>query len=127
MDLNTIQPKNIFVNLEHPGTGAELGLVFEMRSRHSDEVSAVSDRWEAQWSKKRGKEPSPSAKRAHSRDLILASVVGWEWEDPELTFDGEQPQFSPDTLKAWLKDKKRVWLLEFLAKQLIEDEHFFTS
>ena len=129
MDISSLTPRNAFVNLEHPGTGEELGLVFEMRSRHSDEVQKVSRDFDAKYQNKRGrgKEPSLLDKRAHSRDLILASVVDWKWTVPitELNFGDEQPAYSKETLKKWLKDYP--WMVEFFSREFLEDENFFTQ
>jgi len=127
MDISTLTPRNAFVNLEHPGTGEELGLVFETRSRHSDEVQKVTRDYDARNQPKRGrgKEPSLLEKRAHSRDLILASVVGWKWTDPKLVFDGEQPAYTYETLKKWLKDYP--WMVEFFSRAFLEDENFFEN
>ena len=125
MDLGNLKPQNSFINLRHPGTDEELGLVFEMRPRYSDEVQAVNDKFEAQFDKKRGKKPSRAEMRRHSVSIILASVCGWEWQDDELTFNGEQPEYSRDTLKAWLKEYP--WMLEFFSTEFADDSNFFTD
>lgn len=125
MDISTIKPRNTFVHLEHPGTKEELGLLFEMRSRHSDEVAEVTEKHNAKMTNRHGKkrEPTPEEAKAHNRNLILASIVGWEWEDPELLFNGEQPEYSRETLKAWLKEHD--WMTEFFAMEFVDDGNFY--
>lgn len=125
MDISTLKPRNTFVSLEHPGNKAELGLVFEMRSRHSDEVQAVAQKHTDKLTNRHGKrrEPTPEESKAHNRQLIMASVVGWEWTDSELNFNGEQPEYSRETLAAWLKEYD--WMVEFFAAEFIDDGNFY--
>lgn len=125
MDISTLKPQNSFVPLEHPGTKEELGLIFEMRSRHSEEVQEVAEKHRARLTNRHGKvrEATPEESKAHNRQLILASVVGWEWKDPELTFDGAQPEYSRETLKSWLKEYD--WMVEFFAGEFIDDGNFY--
>jgi hypothetical protein len=125
MDISNIQATNHKVALRHPGTGEDLGLVFEMRSRHSKEVKRVNERFEQKHTGRRAKEPSPAEKRQHSKELIVASVAGWEWTDPDLVFEGEQPEYSADVLKKWLKDYP--WMLEFFSEEFIDDANFFMA
>ena len=127
MDISTLKAQHAFVNLQHPATREDLGLVIEMRPRHSKEVQRVNEQFEAKHSKRtaRGKEPSAAERRNHSKELISAAVVGWEWTDEELTFNGEQPDYSADTLKSWMKDYP--WILEQLSAYFVEDENFFTG
>lgn len=125
MDISTLKPSNSFVPLVHPGTKEELGLVFEMRSRHADEVQEVVTKYTEKLTNRNGKrrEPTPEESKQHNRQLILASIVGWEWTDPELTFEGEQPKYSRETLSKWLKDYP--WMLEFFAAEFIDDGNFY--
>jgi len=46
MDLNTIKTIDRDVNLTHPKTGEELGLVFSLRAPDSDEVTDVNRSWQ---------------------------------------------------------------------------------
>ena len=125
MDISTLKPRNTFVNLEHPGTNEELAIVFEMRSRHSEEVQAVVEKFTARLTNRHGKrrEATPEESKTHNRNLILAAVVGWEWLDDSLNFGGEQPEYSRDVLKEWLKDYD--WIAEFLAGEFIDDGNFY--
>lgn len=125
MDISTLKPRNTFVHLEHPGTKEELGLVFEMRSRHSDEVQEVIQKHNDRLTNRHGKrrDATPEESKAHTRKLIIASVVDWEWKDPELTFDGEQPEYSTETLSAWLKGYD--WLVEFFSAEFLDDGNFY--
>lgn len=125
MDISTLKPRNTFVNLEHPGTKEELPLLFEMRSRHSEEVQEVVEKNNARLTNRHGKrrEPTPEEAKAHNRNLILAAIVGWEWQDDNLSFNGEQPPYSRDTLKSWLKEYD--WMTEFFAQEFIDDGNFY--
>ena len=124
MDISTLKPRNTFVRLEHPGTKQEISLVIEMRSRHSEEVQEVAEKHRAKLTNRHGKvrEATPEESKTHNRNLILASVVGWEW-DGEDNFKGEQPAYSRETLKAWLTEYD--WMVEFFAGEFIDDANFY--
>lgn len=125
MDLSTIKTSDRDVYLQHPATGDELGLIFHLRAPDHDEVKAV----DREWTDKR-LQPKYRNKAIRTEELeqvklkrVLASVTGWTWEDPELTFDGEQPEFSRQELKKMLT--ARPWILEFLKEETEDTASFF--
>lgn len=125
MDLNTIKTNDREVNLEHPKTGEELGLVFHLRAPDSDEVQDV----DREWQNKR-LQPKFRNKAIRSEELeavqdkrILASVTGWTWEDPDLKLDGEQPEYSPANLRKMLKE--HIWIRDFLSRECEDITSFF--
>lgn len=125
MDLNTIKTVDRDVNLVHPKTGEELGLVFHLRAPDTDEVKSVNRKWQNKrlQPKNRNKAITSEELENVSDNRIKAAVTGWKWTDSELTLDGEQPEYSKQTLHAMLKD--HAWIREFLSDECEDVTAFF--
>ena len=125
MDLNTIQTIDRDVNLTHPKTGEELGLVFHLRAPDSDEVKDVNRAWQNKrlQPKNRNKAITSEELENVTNNRIKAAVKGWTWEDKELTLDGEQPEYSKQALNTMLKD--HTWIREFLSEECEDVTSFF--
>jgi len=125
MDLNTIKTTDRDVNLAHPKTGEELGLVFHLRAPDTDEVANVNRAWQNKrlQPKNRNKAITSEELEAVTDNRIKAAVKGWTWEDEELTLNGEQPEYSPQALKTMLKE--HLWIREFLANECEDVSSFF--
>jgi len=124
-DLSTIKSSNRSVNLQDPRTGEDLGLVFHLRAPDAEEVQAVSREWQDRklHPKHRNKPIKSIELEALQDKRILASVTGWDWEDAELSFGGEQPKFSDATLRKWIKEHK--WIRDFLTQETEDVLAFF--
>lgn len=129
-DLTKITPRDREVALRDPRTDKELGLLFVMRSRYSDEVREAERRWQnARFARmnKRGGSKGLTAEGVEALriNLIVASVKTWRWTDPELTIEGQQPEFSPQNLKRVMD--MLPWVREFLDDELGDDAAFFSE
>jgi hypothetical protein len=126
-DLSTIRAEDRSAHLLHPKTGDELGLVFELRSPYDDEVQKVQREWQNHrlHPKRRNKSITMEEMESFQDKRIVAAVKGWAWEDAELTINGDQPEYSPQVLKGWLKDEKMKWLREFLVEETEDLASFF--
>ena len=129
MDLNTIKTVNRKVNLCHPVTGDELGLVFELRAPNSDEVKDVSRAWQNKRlsPKFRNKRIDALELEAVTDNRIKAAVIGWEWEGDieEISLNGEQLEYSPKVLKGWLRDLP--FIREFLSDECEDVSSFYSD
>jgi hypothetical protein len=125
MDLSTIKTIDRDVNLQHPKTGEELGLVFHIKAPDSDEVKDVSRAWQNKrlQPKNRNKAITSEELEAVTNNRIKAAVTGWTWENDELTLDGEQPEFSRKALHAMLKD--HPFIREFLSDECEDVTSFY--
>lgn len=126
-DLSTIKAEDRSVNLLHPKTGDELGLVFHLRSPYDDEVQRVKREWQNHRlaPKRRNKAITVEELEAFQDKLIIAAVKGWTWEDEELSLNSERPESSPHVLKSWLKDNSLKWIREFLVDETEDLASFF--
>lgn len=125
MDLNTIKTIDRDVNLAHPKTGEDLGLVFHLRAPDSDEVTNINRAWQNKrlQPKNRNKAITSEELEAVTDKRIRAAVKGWTWEDEELTLNGEQPEFSAQALRDMLKEHR--WIREFLSDECEDITSFF--
>lgn len=88
MDILAIRPHTIFVDLKHPGTGADLGVTLECQSLESDEVKAVVYRV-TEAARRAGRNTVSLEKAEQNAIAVLsASIVGWTWADG-VTLSGE--------------------------------------
>jgi len=125
MDLNTIKTIDRDVNLTHPKSGEELGLVFHLRAPDSTEVKDVSRAWQNKrlMPKNRNKAITSEELENVTNNRIKAAVKGWTWEDEELTLNGEQPEFSKAALNTMLRD--HAFIREFLSDECEDLTAFF--
>lgn len=125
MELNTIKTIDRDVNLEHPKTGHDLGLVFHLRAPDSDAVKDVSRKWQNKrlQPKNRNKPITSEELEAVTDRRIRAAVIGWTWEDEELTLNGEQPEFSLKALRTMMSEQP--WIREFLSDECENLTSFF--
>lgn len=123
MDLLTLSPSTISVDLKHPATGAPLGVSVELRSLESDEVKAVERQL-----KNKALRSGRNAVTAEKIDdntiaLLSAAIVSWK-------FTGEA-QLGGDKNPACNEENKRKLLsVQPLAKQIdaaLGDESAFFS
>jgi len=125
MDLNTIKTIDRDVNLTHPKTGEELGLVFHLRAPDSDVVKDVSRAWQNKrlMPKNRNKAITTEELENVTNNRIKAAVKSWNWEDKDLNLDGKQPEYSKAALNSMLKN--HAWIREFLSDECEDVTAFF--
>lgn len=125
MDLNEIKTVDRKVNLAHPKTGDDLGLIFHIHAPDSDDVKDVSRKWQNKrlMPKNRNKAITSEELEAVTDRRIRAAVFGWTWEDKELLLNGEQPEYSPQALRDMMKNQP--WIREFLSDECEDLTSFF--
>lgn len=126
-DIANIKAEDRDVNLLHPKTGDELGLVFHLRSPYDDEVQKVQREWQNMrlHPKRRNKAITAEELDALQEKRIIAAVKGWTWADPELSLRGERPEYSAQVLKSWLRDDSLKWIRDFLVDETEDLASFF--
>lgn len=145
MDLLTLQPNTLSVDLKHPATGEPLGVTVELRSLESDEVKAV----ERQLKNKalKGGRNTVTAEKIDDNTIALlsAAIVSWTWAKPILIGEkkdadgklvppvyGDEPSLGGDKKPACTDANKRKLLaVPAIAKQidqaLGDEAAFFVS
>ena len=132
MNILSLQPNTITLDLKHPATGAPIGVSVELRSLESDEVKAV----ERQLKNKalKGGRNTVTAEKIddNTTALLVAAIVSWTWQAPLLSPEkkgpdgktipavyGEEPDLDGDKKPACTEANKRKLLaVPPLAKQI---------
>jgi len=125
MDLSVIKAVDREVELRHPATDEGLGMYFYLRSPHSDEVRKAERSWLNKRLAKRKQNLTAESLEAAAEAKIEAAVSGWRFDSSDVTIDGEQPDFSPQTLRSLIRD--HVWIRQFLDEELGDFGSFFEA
>lgn len=124
MDILSIQPSTITVDIKHPATGALIGLQIECVSLEDDRVKAVERVIKNR--ALRGGRNVITAERIEDNtiEILSAAVTGWKWA-PDLTLGDLK---DPPLTKA---NVSKVMALGWIAKQvdsaLGDEAAFFTK
>ncbi|WP_379069369.1 hypothetical protein ACHMW4_03930 [Mesorhizobium sp. UC22_110] len=127
MDILSLQPGNISVEIKHPATGAPIGLTIECVSLEDDRVKAV----ERQIKNRalRGGRNTVTAEKIEDNtvEILAAAIVGWKWERPLLApavgkkeaVYGEQPNLDGDENPQLTKiNVSKLLAVSWIAKQV---------
>ncbi|MCD1266072.1 hypothetical protein B5M44_19175 [Shinella sumterensis] len=124
MDLLTLQPNTLTVDLKHPATGEPLGVTVELRSLESDEVKAVE-----RSIKNRALKSGRNAVSAEKIDdntaaLLSAAIVSWTFSG-DANLGGDKKPACTDA------NKRKLLAVPAIAKQidqaLGDEAAFFAS
>ncbi|QFI65793.1 hypothetical protein [Sinorhizobium alkalisoli] len=111
MDLLSLSPNTITVDLTHPATGAPLGVSVELRSLESDEVKAV----ERQLKNKalKGGRNTVTAEKIDDNTIALlaAAIVSWTFSG-DANLGGDKKPACTDA------NKRKLLAVPALAKQI---------
>ncbi|WP_102867882.1 hypothetical protein [Pseudovibrio exalbescens] len=125
MDLSSIKPRETApVEIMHPGTGENLGLRFEIRSRYDDAVKKKAASVQLRASKMTPAQRL-AAQETWAREILAAAVVSWEFYDG-LTFNQEsEPECNEANVVQLFKEYPYVF--EQLDTQFGDVSGFFTK
>lgn len=79
MDILSIQPHTITVDLKHPATGEDIGVKVELQSLESDEVKAVQRQMTNKALKSGRNNVTAEKIEGNSLTLLAAAIVSWEF------------------------------------------------
>jgi hypothetical protein len=124
MDLLSLNPNTIFVDLKHPATGAPLGVTVELQSLESDAVKTV-ERMIKNKALKSGRNGVTAEKiDDNTVALLSAAIVGWKFSGDAKLGDEKSPACND-------ANKRKLLSVAPLAKQIDEalgdEAAFFTS
>ncbi|MGA0564172.1 hypothetical protein ACO2RV_17135 [Ancylobacter sp. VNQ12] len=124
MDLLSIKPNTITVDIKHPATGKPIGLSVDCVSMESDEVKAV-ERQIKNKALRSGRNAVTAEKIDENTVSILsAAIVGWSWTG-EATLGGEKNPALTAANKAKLLSI--AWIAKQIDTALGDETAFFTS
>lgn len=109
------------LDIVHPATQEPVGLVLILLPDSHPQVKAAARKAINDRINHRGKVGAEQIE-ASRISMLCASLGGWEWQ-AELTFHGEKPEFSPQTLQQLLKELP--WVGEQADAALSDRAEFF--
>lgn len=111
------------IDIKHPATEAPVGLRITLLPDTHPKVRAASRK--ALDDRLQGKGKITAAKMEQGRtDMLVASVGGWEWQG-DLTFHGDKPSLTDESLRKVLKELP--WIGDQLEVELGNRAEFFRS
>lgn len=118
MDLSTLEPGEIDIEIPNPKTGGDSGLSFKMMSPSDKRAQLARRKFNDIMLRK------PSAEKVENASLAYISslATGWEWKG-ELTWKGSKPMFSDKAVREVLSEMP--WVREYLDEKLVDKEAFF--
>ncbi len=123
MDILSLQPNTITVEIKHPATGAPIGLSVECVSLESDAVKAV-ERQIKNAALKSGRNSLTAEKMdKNTIALLSAAIVGWSWADGLSLGALSSPALTAE-------NKAKLLAVSWIAKQIdtaLGDEAAFFS
>lgn len=123
MDILSIQPNTITVEIKHPATGASIGLELECVSLEDDRVKAVERAIKNR--ALRGGRNTVTAEKIEDNtvEILSAAIVSWKWADGLTLGDLKNPPLN----KANAAKLLQVGWIARQVDQALGDEAAFFS
>jgi hypothetical protein len=121
VDILSIKPETLDIEIRHPATGAPIGLTISCVSMESDEVKAVERKIKTRALKNRG-QINADILEANTIALLSAAIVGWLWA-PDLTLGTLSDPPLTDANKSALLAVP--WISKQIDAALGDDSAFF--
>jgi len=116
VDLLSLQPSTITLDLTHPATGAHLGVRVELQSLESDEVKAVERRIKNKAFKSGRSSVTAEKVEDNATAILAAAIVSWTFSKDaygnDATLDGDAKPACTDA------NKRKFLAVPALAKQI---------
>lgn len=96
MDLLSIKPRTLDIELRHPATAAPLGVTVTCASSFSDEVMSEMHRIRDDAVRANFFEMTSAEKAREGMKMIAAQIVGWQWRDGASLGDDTSPALTRD-------------------------------
>lgn len=123
MDLSSITPDTLDIEIRHPGTGEPTGLVIKAVSLQSEQVKAVTRRLQNKALRARNKVTTAETIEQNAIEILAAAVVGWTWGG-EADWKGKKLEFLAGNVKIVLSEG---WLATQVDEALRDEAAFFSK
>lgn len=122
-DILSIQSTNSTLKLLHPN-GSDLGLSLFVLPPDAAEIKRYVQSERNRMLKNAQKRRAPTAQDEEriSKEFAMIAVTGWQWTDKDASINGEQPDFSKDTLSELIEHE---WLRNQIDEHVGELQNFF--
>lgn len=114
MDLSSVKPAEIEVEIVHPGTGEKLGLVLRCVSPQDASAGPARRLLAERSQRKRGVGDDDAI------EFLAALVRGWSWGDAD--WNGVKLDFTPANVRTVLREP---WIRIQVDQAIADDRAFF--
>lgn len=123
MDISTLVLNDRVIEIKHPVDESNLGIRVILVSLDDDKTKQIrrkfiNKRLELE---KKGKSFKADDIEENETDLLIASMVGWEWYDAE--FHGEKPVFNENNARKVLTELP--WFKKQISEAVSDEKAFF--
>ena len=124
MDLSTIAPSTVPLEIRNPGTGKATGLVLNLLSMESDAVKKVKRANTNKAINRRNRKLTADDLEENSLDLLVATVASWEWKGDAAWTGGKKPECKPEIVREVLS---LSWIRSQVEEVINDESAFFAS
>ena len=124
MDILSIQPHSIKVELKNPATGAGLGIFIECVSLEDDRVKAVERNLKNKTLRSGRNSVTAEKLEADTITLLSAAIVGWTWAEGITLGSLDNPPYNTENK---LKLLSVSWVAKQIDVALGDESAFFQS
>lgn len=125
MDISTLKPVDRIIEIKHPSDENEnIGIRVTIVSLNDEKMKSVRRRFinKRLELEKKGKSFKANDIEENELDLLMASIIGWEWYG-DIDFNGEKPEFNENNVKKVLTEFE--WFKNQIAEAVGDDKAFF--
>lgn len=124
MDLSTLKPVTIKVDINHPGTGLPTGLVIEVASVETEAVKKMQRKNIDKALRSRNRKLTAEQLEHSNREMVAAAVVSWDWSKDATWVGGKKLEFTFDNVMTVLGAD---WVYSQVKETVDDNAAFFTS
>jgi hypothetical protein len=123
MDLASIKPSTVSVDVKHPGNSKPTGLVIDVGPADSPSVKKVRRRHNDKILQSRGRRLTAEQVERNQIEILAAAIVGWTWNG-DAAWGGAKLEFTPENVEKVLA---AGWVRSQVEEVLDDEAGFFTS
>lgn len=124
MDILSIQPQTITVDVKHPSTGARIGLSIECVSLEDDRVKQVERVIKNKVLRSGRSTVTAERLEDNTVELLTAAIVGWNWADGLTLGDLKNPPLNKANVGKLLAV---AWIAKQVDAALGDEAAFFSK
>lgn len=124
MDLSTLAPSTVALDIRNPGTGKPTGIVLHLVSPESDPVKKIKRAHANKLINRRNRKLTADDFEENQIDIIAAAVASWEWKGDAAWTGGKKPDFTPDNVRSVVSTP---WIRSQVEEALNDESAFFST
>lgn len=124
MDLSTLAPSTVPLEIRNPATGKPTGLVLNLLSADSDPVKKVKRQLLNKALARRNRKANADEIEESNLDLLVAAVESWEWKGDAAWKGGKKPDFKADVVREVVATP---WIRSQIEEAKEDETAFFAS